>query len=129
ARSALRGFGYWHLLLLLAVVCIAAAQREAMAHPFAATGWWLAAVLAGGVATFLAADVLFLREFAIEPRHTRAGAAAAALAAAPIGVLISPFAESIALVLVVATALIIEARLRPSRVVSSSRSAVAGTRS
>src|SRR6266516_4000261 len=34
ARAALRGFGYWHLPMLLGIVTIAAAERRGFAHPF-----------------------------------------------------------------------------------------------
>src|SRR5215208_6299377 len=60
--AALNAFGYWHLPLLLGIVAIASVEREAVGEPFTELSWARAAVLAGGVAAFLAGDALFRRE-------------------------------------------------------------------
>src|SRR5712691_7858446 len=83
ARAALNGFGYWHLPMLLGIVTIAAAERHALARPFAALSWARAGMLAGGVALFLAGDVLFRRELAIGSSTIRAAAAVLAVATLP----------------------------------------------
>src|SRR5919204_2249934 len=75
AWAALAGFGYWHLPMLLGIVAIAAAERSALAHPFAALSWSRAALLSGGVALFLAGDVLFRRELGIGSGAARTAAA------------------------------------------------------
>src|SRR5213080_4279843 len=62
ARAALRGFGYWHLPMLLGIVTIAAAERLGFSHPFSELSWNAAALLGGGVASFLAGESLFRRE-------------------------------------------------------------------
>ena len=54
AQAALRAFGYWHLPMLLGIIAIAAVAREATAHPFSSLTWARAAILAGGVAAYVA---------------------------------------------------------------------------
>jgi hypothetical protein len=56
------------------------------------------AILAGGVATYCAGDALFRRELGLGRFGVRGSAALLALAATPIGVWVSPFAELVALV-------------------------------
>jgi low temperature requirement protein LtrA len=70
--AALRGFGWWHLPMLLGIVTIAAGERASLGHPFHGTSWADAALLAGGVAAFLAGDVLFRRELGIGRISVRA---------------------------------------------------------
>ena len=109
SRAALLGFGYWHLLMLLGIVAVASAERQATEHPFAHLSWSRAAILGGGVAVYCAADVLFRRELSLGPAGPRTAAALAALAATPIGALVSPFAELLLLIAVLGAVFIIEA--------------------
>jgi low temperature requirement protein LtrA len=90
AWAALRGFGYWHFLMLLGIVTIAAGERVALPAPFRETSWANAALLSGGLATFLAGDVLFRRELGIGRGLVRAAAAVLVLAAMPIGAAVAP---------------------------------------
>jgi low temperature requirement protein LtrA len=98
AHAALYGFGIWHLPLLLGIVAIASAERRAFADPFAALGWPRAALLAGGVAAYLAGDVLFRRELEIARGTARAAAALLALATIPLGAELDATAQTAALV-------------------------------
>ena len=98
AQAALRAFGYWHLPMLLGIIAIAAVAREATAHPFSSLTWARAAILAGGVAAYLAGDVAFRWTLRIGSVRWRAPAALLSLAAIPVGVALSPFAETAVLV-------------------------------
>jgi low temperature requirement protein LtrA len=93
ARAALNGFGYCHLPMLLGIVAIAAAERRAFAHPFSASSWSVAAMLAAGAALFLAGDALFRRELRIGTPAIRAGAGVVAVASLPLGALVFPAAQ------------------------------------
>jgi low temperature requirement protein LtrA len=108
AWAALRGFGWWHLPILLGIVMMAAAERQALTHPFAGASWADAAFLSAGVAIFLAGDVLFRLELGIGRLWVRAGAAALGLAAMPLGVW-SAAAHVGALVAVLTAAIALEA--------------------
>jgi low temperature requirement protein LtrA len=110
AHAALYGFGYWHLPLLLGVVAAAAEERHAFAHPFSALGWSRATILAGGVALFLAGDVLYRRELTIGRASIRAGAAVVALSTIPLGALVAPVAQIAALVALLVAVLLGEPR-------------------
>jgi low temperature requirement protein LtrA len=106
--AALNAFGYWHLPLLLGIVAIASAERQAVAEPFAELSWARAAVLAGGVAVFLAGDVLFRLQLGIGSVGARSAAAFVALATVPIGATGSAFAQLAALVALLSGALAYE---------------------
>jgi len=108
AHGALYGFGYWHLPLLLGIVLVAAAERQAFTDPFAALGWPGASMLACGAAAFLAGDVLFRRELAIGRAGVRAAAAALALATLPLGATVAPAAQIAALVLLLIATIAVE---------------------
>jgi low temperature requirement protein LtrA len=110
AWAALAGFGYWHIPLLLGIVTVAAAERTAVAEPFEALDWTRAALLGGGIAVFLAGDVLFRRELGIGRLDLRAAAAALALATLPVGALAFPAAQIAALVALLAATIVAETR-------------------
>jgi low temperature requirement protein LtrA len=98
AQAAVRAFGYWHLPMLFGIVAVAAVEREATAHPFSSLSWARAMILAGGVAAYLVGDVAFRRELGIGRIGWRAAGALFSLAAVPVGVALSPFAETAVLV-------------------------------
>jgi len=106
--AALNAFGYFHLPLLLGIVAVASAERQAVAHPFAELSWARAAVLAGGVVAFLAGDILFRRELSIGSVRARVAAAILAPATIPLGALGSAFAQLAVIVALLATALAYE---------------------
>lgn len=95
---ALRAFGYWHLLMLLGIIAVAAALRTATSHAFGRLDGARALALAGGVALFLLGEVLFRRELRIGPGRWRATVALLALATIPLGVFVAAVAQLAALV-------------------------------
>jgi low temperature requirement protein LtrA len=95
---ALTAFGYWHLPLLLGVVAVASALREATGHPFAGLDGARALALAAGVALFLLGDALFRRSLGIGSGRWRTALAALALATIPLGVAVAAVAQLAALV-------------------------------
>jgi len=111
AWAALIGFGYWHIPMLLGIVTVAAAERSAFADPFAALGWTRSALLGGGIAAFLAGDVLFRIALSIGRPAVRAAAAAFAVATLPLGAEVSPAAQTGALVVLLVVAILVETRL------------------
>ena len=110
AWAALVGFGYWHIPMLLGIVTVAAAERSAFGDPFAALGWKRAALLGGGLAVFLAGDVLFRLALGIGRPAVRAAAAALAVATVPLGAEVSPAAQTGALVVLLVAAIVAESR-------------------
>ena len=105
----MRAFGYWHLPLLLGIIAVAAAEKEAVAQPFSSLTWHQAAILAGGVAVYLVGEVGFRRALGIGGLRWRAMAALLAPAAIPVGVALSPFAETAVLVALLVAVLLAEA--------------------
>ena len=81
ARIGIIGYWYTHLVMLAGIVLLAAALKEIVAEG-AHAPLWSAWVLASGVATYLAGDVLFRRVLGIRPLLFRA---VAALVAMPLG--------------------------------------------
>jgi len=96
--------------MLLGIVTVAAAERSAFADPFAALGWKRAALLGGGLAVFLAGDVLFRLALGIGRPAVRAAAAALAVATVPLGAEVSPAAQTGALVVLLVVAIVAETR-------------------
>jgi low temperature requirement protein LtrA len=102
---AVQAFGYWHLPMLLGIIILAAGLKDVVGHAFDPLDLAHALMLSGGVATFLAGDVLFRRTLRIGPGHLRALAAALALATTPLGLAVSALAQLAALLLVLAACL------------------------
>jgi low temperature requirement protein LtrA len=105
---AIQSFGYWHLLMLGGVITLAAGLKDAIGHAHDPLDLAHALLLSGGVALFLAGDVLFRRTLAIGPAHLRATAAALALATIPLGLTLSALAQLVALLAVLAGSLAVE---------------------
>jgi low temperature requirement protein LtrA len=110
---AIQAFGYWHLLMLLGIIALAAGLKDVIGHAFDPLDLAHALLLSGGAALFLAGDVLFRRTLAIGPGRLRAIAAALALATIPLGLTLSALTQLVALVVVLAGSLLAESR-RPS---------------
>jgi low temperature requirement protein LtrA len=108
---AIRSFGYWHLVMLLGIITLAAGLKDAIGHAHDPLDLAHALLLAGGAALFLAGDVLFRRALAIGPGGLRAAAAALAPATIPLGLSLSALAQLVALLAVLAGSLLIETRL------------------
>jgi low temperature requirement protein LtrA len=114
ARAALFAFGYCHFVLLLGIVAVAAAEREAIAHAFTQLSWARAALLGGGVATYCVGDVCSRRQLGLGRSTTRILAAALAIATVPAGALVSPFVQLLLLV-VLLTWIFLAEPLGPTR--------------
>ena len=84
-QLAVTGFGYWHYGILLGIVALAAGLKKAIGDPYEPLGGWIAVALAGGTALFLVCEVGFRRTFGIARNDARLVAAAAVLAAIPLG--------------------------------------------
>jgi low temperature requirement protein LtrA len=123
ARLALNAFGYWHLPILLGIIAIAFALKKATGHAFDELHFAQALGLGGGVAAFLAGDVMFRRTLGIGARRLRGAAAVLALATIPIGVTASAFAQLAALVVVLGAALVAETQASRLRYRSMVRAA------
>jgi low temperature requirement protein LtrA len=106
---AICAFGYWHLLMLLGIIVLAAGLKDVIGHAFDPLDLAHALMLGGGTALFLAGDVLFRRTLAIGPGGLRAAAAALALATVPLGLTVAALAQLAALLLVLAASLAAEA--------------------
>jgi low temperature requirement protein LtrA len=111
---ALQAFGYWHLIMLLGIIALAAGLKDVIGHAFDPLDLAHALMLSGGAALFLAGDVLFRRTLAIGPGHLRTTAAALALATIPLGLTLSALTQLVALVVVLAGSLLAESRLATS---------------
>jgi low temperature requirement protein LtrA len=114
ARLALLGFGYWHYGLVLGVVAVAAGLKKAIGDPYDPLGSWIGVELAVGVALFVACTSGFVKTLGIGTRPVRLVAAALALLTIPIGTQWTAVAQLGALTAIVAAALIIESRARPT---------------
>jgi low temperature requirement protein LtrA len=84
ARAGVLGYWYSHLIMLIGIVLLAAALKEIVAAG-AHAPLWSAWVLAGGVACYLAGDVLFRAVLGMRPLAFRAGAALLAVPAGAVG--------------------------------------------
>jgi low temperature requirement protein LtrA len=107
---AIKAFGYWHLVMLLGIIAMAAGLKDAIGHAFDPLDLAHALMLSGGAALFLAGDLLFRRTLRLGPATLRASAAALALATVPVGLALSALAQLATLVLVLAAALTLERR-------------------
>ena len=113
-RMAIEAFGYWHLPILLGIIATAAGMETAIAHPYEPLGPAMALALAGGVALFLAGDVLFRRSLEISGSRWRAAAAVLILATIPLGVSAPAVAQLIAVVALLGAGVVAEARAAPA---------------
>jgi low temperature requirement protein LtrA len=108
-RPALALHAYWYayIPMLLGIVSLAAGIKLAMLHPGGSLPWPPSLALGGGVALFLAGDVVFRHALDIGALRYRAAAAVASLAAAAVG-LASSAAEIALLGIVITVALVSE---------------------
>jgi low temperature requirement protein LtrA len=115
AAVAVRAFGYWHLPMLLGIIVMAAGVKDVVGHAFDHLDLAHALMLSGGVAIFLAGDILFRRTLGIGPGRLRAVAAALALATIPLGLTVSAVGQLAALLLALAASLTAELVGLPTR--------------
>ena len=109
-RLALEAFGYWHLLLLLGIIAIAAGEEHAIAAPGHALKLADALALGGGAAVFLVGDVLFRRTVGLGRPALRLAAAGGALLTVPLGTAVAASLQLAVLVAVIAGAFAAESR-------------------
>jgi low temperature requirement protein LtrA len=114
ARLAIDAFGYWHLLILLGVIAMAATLKRASGHPFDDLSAAEALMLGGGAAAFLLGEALFRRTLALGRSRGRAIAAVAAAATIPLGTALAAVAQLAALVAVFVAMLLAETRRAPA---------------
>jgi low temperature requirement protein LtrA len=108
AQLALNAYFYTYIPMLLGIVGLAAGIKIAMQHPGNTLPYRPCLALAGGVALFLAGEVMFRWATGISPLRFRATAALACLALWIAGVTIGSAAEIALLALVLAGALVLE---------------------
>jgi low temperature requirement protein LtrA len=114
---ALEGFGCAHYVLLLGIVLVAAGLKKATGHAYDPLTTAEALALGGGVAVFLAGDVLFRHVLGLGRSVHRAVAAMLALATIPLGSEVAAVAQLAVLVALLAAALVGEGtvlRARPA---------------
>ena len=111
---ALNSFGYVFLLVLGGIVVLAAGMKLGIVHYGEPANLATAGFLAGGVAAYLAGLALFRWVLASGPLAIRFGLAALAVPTVLVGIVLSPIAQLIALVIVVVGGAAIDT-LRTSR--------------
>jgi len=109
ARTAIHAYGWAHLGLLLGIVALAAGLKKAVAHASGHLELNEAAVLAAGLALYLASDVVFRLVLRIGRIRFRAGAGIVVLAAIPLG-LVMGVLQLVAMILVLSVMLWLEDR-------------------
>jgi low temperature requirement protein LtrA len=112
---AVQAFGYCHLLMLLGIIALAAGLKDAIGNAFEPLDLAHALLLAGGVAVFLAGDILFRRTLRIGPARHRAAAAVLALATVPAGLAVSAVLQLTVLGIVLAGSLAAESPVARAR--------------
>jgi len=109
-RLALIVYGYLHYFLLLGIVLLAAGLKKAIPDPLGPLSFSSAALVAGGIAVFAAADAALLQVLGIARSCSRVAASTAALATIPLGPTLCAAAQIAALVAIVAGAIAWSAR-------------------
>jgi low temperature requirement protein LtrA len=107
ARDALRSYGYAHYPILAGIVAVSAGIKKATSHAFGHVSLAQAIALGGGVALFLAGDLVFRRILRLGPSGYRLVALAGALASIPLGLVVAA-GQLAVLVVVLAVPLSIE---------------------
>ncbi|GAA5181726.1 low temperature requirement protein A [Rugosimonospora acidiphila] len=85
ARTALRAYGYAHYPILLGIVLVAAGVKNVIGHTFRPMSTPGALALGGGIAVFLAGDLIFRRIMRIGRPWYRVACAVGALVTVPVG--------------------------------------------
>ncbi|MFG1998020.1 low temperature requirement protein A [Spirillospora sp. NPDC048911] len=111
AQMTMFGYFYAHMPVIVGVIVMAAGLKKAVGHAWEGLATGPAVALAGGVALYLAGDVLYRRIVRIGPSRIRLAAAVVSLAAIPLGLWLAA-AELAALILVITAALLLEYRTR-----------------
>ena len=99
-RMAILGYWYAHLVMICGVVLVAAGMKKALAT--AGAGYHAAWFLSGGIATYLAGDVLFRRVLGLQPLAWRAVGAVTALLFGFVGAAFGALGELVGLTVFIA---------------------------
>ncbi|WP_027346016.1 low temperature requirement protein A [Hamadaea tsunoensis] len=114
ARVALHAFGWAHLPLLFGIIAFAAGVKKAIGHAEEHIHLGQALTLGGGVAIFLAGDVLFRWILGLGILRYRLLAAVLAVATVPLGYYLTAVAQLTAVVAVMAALVTFEWRRSPA---------------
>ncbi|GIH13707.1 low temperature requirement protein A [Rugosimonospora africana] len=115
ARTAIRAYGYAHYPILLGIVLVAAGVKSVIGHTFQPLGTPAALTLGGGVAVFLAGDLIFRRIMRIGRPWYRLACVAGALLTVPVGWVLGIW-QLAAVTAVLTVLLSVEAHGRPRRI-------------
>jgi low temperature requirement protein LtrA len=107
AQTALNAYGYAHYVMLFGIIAFAVGVRKEIGHAFGHVSLAQALALGGGVAVFLAGDLVFRRIMGIGRPGFRLAALAGALASIPLA-LVAAALQLVFLMVVLATSLSIE---------------------
>jgi low temperature requirement protein LtrA len=111
ARTALTAFGYAHYPMLIGIVAAAAGVKKEVGHAFGAVSLAQAIALGGGVALFLAGDLIYRRILRLGQPGYRVVSLTGAVASIPLGLVVAA-AQMAALMVVLVVPLSIEGYLR-----------------
>ena len=114
-QLAINAFGYWHLLILLGVIALAAGLKKATGQPFDPLPSAQAIALGGGASVFLLGEALFRGTLRLGAERGRAVTAVFALVSIPIGTQVAATAQLGVLVAVFIVMLVIAERGRSPR--------------
>ena len=89
ARAALHAFGYAHYPMLIGIIAVAAGVKKAIGHAYGHVSFAQALALGGGVALFVAGDLLYRRILHIGRPGYRLIALIGALASVPLGLVLA----------------------------------------
>jgi low temperature requirement protein LtrA len=89
ARTALHAYGYAHYPMLIGIIALAAGVKKAIGHAYDHVNFPQALALGGGVALFLAGDLIFRRILRIGAPGYRLLAMVGALASIPLGLVLA----------------------------------------
>jgi low temperature requirement protein LtrA len=111
ARAALTAYGYAHYPMLVGIIAMAAGVKKAIGHAYDHVSLAQAIALGGGVALFLAGDLVFRRILRLGSPGWRLLALAGALASIPLGLVVAA-GQLAVLVVVLVVPLSLEGYLR-----------------
>jgi low temperature requirement protein LtrA len=115
AYIALRAYGYAHYPMLIGIIALAAGVKKAIGHAYGHVSFAQALALGGGVALFLAGDLVFRRILRIGRPGYRLLALVGALASVPLGLVVAA-GQVLVLMVVLALPLSVEGyrQVRPT---------------
>ncbi|MDP9281655.1 MAG: low temperature requirement protein A, partial [Chloroflexota bacterium] len=127
AQMAITAYFYAYIAMLFGVIAIAAGVRLSLEHVTEPLALGPALLLGGGVALYLAGDVVFRRVMRLGPATYRAIAALLSLVTVALAVAVSAAAALASLVAIVVVMVVIDGSDRPSRASSREMSPWVGS--